>query len=285
MTEHYSVANLRQQGRTDAVTDDPSLRHELREFMAELRVKMPWLKFLSRSRNEVYVYTDTCPYALGFIGYADYSAGEKYMVYSRTIENNKFSSTNRQHNMLLSSNIGVAVRNARTHLRVYSTTELAARNMGELSTCITDANATMRNQLSSSRRFVTDGISLLLELRNLVESGHVFSQPGFDKEVRRFIEAADHMNAAEQQELHHVYVYVTEDWRGQVFNMQRMKPCKGSYAGTMRVDTNHPPTDLPVAEVDPLILGRVSVLSMLDDKSYVAGVGMRITEDSFYVQV
>lgn len=285
--KHVSVASVKVSYAevTSATTQMGGAPQHLRDFMDALTAKMRGVKFLYRQQHEVYVYMDSCPYTLGYIGYADYSGGIKYAVFSRTIENRKFNSGKQAYNMLVSINIDVAVRNALAHLRPYSVAEMAAVDIERLRLSYNMKGSDLRNSRSKSHRVLSDHTALAAELRELLRSGYKFGHADFAAQAAAYVEASDHLNVMEMQETRHFFVRVVEDWRGQVFQIQALEPTKSSYAMDMRVDKDFPCTDTPVAEVNESVLGRVSVLSMLSEHGYVAGVGMKLTEDTFYVQL
>lgn len=290
MANHTTVKQVKVYNPDDVTSAHPWMTQnnvptQLRDFMDALSAKMRGVKFLVRAAHEVYVYMDSCPYTLGYIGYADYSGGRKYAIYSRTIENGKFRPGNKARNMLMSTNIAVAVRNALTHLRPYSIAELAAADIDKLRAAHNTLGNDLRNQKEKARRFLIEQLALTTELRELVRNGHKFVDATFADEAVAFVEAGDHLRVMDSQETRHVFVRVTEDWRGQVFQMQNLAPCKGAYAYEMQIDKTAEHTEAPIAEVPEIILGRVSVLSMLGMEGYVAGVGMKLTESTFYVQL
>lgn len=285
--KHVSVASVKVSYAevTSASTQMVASPQHLRDFMDALTAKMRGVKFLYRQQHEVYVYMDSCPYTLGYIGYADYSGGVKYAVFSRTIENRKFNSGKQAYNMLGSINIDVAVRNALTHLRPYSVAEMAAVDIERLRLSYNMKGSDLRNSRSKSHRILSDHTALAAELRELLRSGYKFDHADFAAQAAAYVEVSDHLHVMEMQETRHFFVRVLEDWRGQVFQVQALEPTKGSYAMDMQVAKDFPSTDTPVAEVNEGVLGKVSVLSMLSENGYVAGVGMKLTEDTFYVQL
>lgn len=285
--KHVSVASVKVSYAevTSASIQMVSSPQQLRDFMDALTAKMRGVKFLYRQQHEVYVYMDSCPYTLGYIGYADYSGGVKYAVFSRTIENRKFNSGKQAYNMLVSINIDVAVRNALANLRPYSVTEMASVDIEKLRVAYNMKGSDLRNSRSKSHRILSDHTALAAELRELLRNGYKFGHADFAEQAAAYVEVSDHLHVMEMQETRHFFVRVVEDWRGQVFQVQALDHIKGSYAMDMRVAKDFPCTDTPVAEVNEGIFGKVSVLSMLSADGYVAGVGMKLTEDTFYVQL
>lgn len=265
----------------------------IRDFMDALSAKMRGVKFLFRTSYEVYVYMDSCPYTLGYIGYADYGGGTfsrthaaKYVVYSRTIVNGKFASGNENRNMLMSTNLNVAVRNALANLRPYDVADLAAIELHKLRNAYNKGGSDLRNQQAKAMRVLSECGSLATELRQLLANNHTFVNADFAAQAKVFVESTDHLDVLDTQQVRHVFVRVTEDWRGQVFQIQSIEPSRGAYVYDMQiVKSDGSSTETPVAEVSETILGRVSVLSMLNAEGYVAGVGMKLTEDMFYVQI
>jgi len=209
---------------TSASIQMASTAQPLRDFMDALSAKMRGIKFLYRLTHEVYVYVDSCPYTLGYIGYADYSGGQKYAVFSRTIENRKFHSGNKARNMLLSTNLKVAVRNALAHLRPYSIADMAGVDADKLRHAYNTKGSDLRNDRAKAHRVLSDQTTLAAELRELIRNEYKFVHADFAEKARSYVEAFDHLTVLDSQETRHVFVRVTEDWRGQVFQLQ----CNGA---------------------------------------------------------
>ena len=112
------------------------------------------VKSYPRNSGSAWIYRDDCPYVLGWVGFG-VSTGhgtEMYYVQSRTISNAKFSEASDQHFMKQTSKVDVAVRNAKTFLRMMSPLELAKTRLDRVQIVVSSALATARQELAASRR-------------------------------------------------------------------------------------------------------------------------------------
>lgn len=254
----------------------------LEAFLVELLKVMPHLRFSNRRNHEVHAYMDGCPYTLGVLGFD--TSDKQYYILARDIKNNRFSEGSTNYYTLRSKDRKVAIRNAKKFLRPYTLTELASTSSGGAREALNEVYQKATTVANKHRSTATLSNLLLVELRHLIEMGHTFVDPDYGKAAQAWVAAQADMDTAVTREVHLTFVHVTNDWSGQVLRMLRMAPVKGSYIYNLLPAKDAVSEVVPVAEASETLMGRISVLSMLAPKSYVAGVGYRATEDIFYVE-
>lgn len=229
------------------------------------------------------------PLTLGYVGYADYSGGHKYGVFARSIENGRFSSGSEYRYLLASADTKVALRNARTHLRVHNMDEVAAATFQPLKAELSSLNSEYSN-LRSRGEAVFRSEAFKFEIRHLLENQHTFLNPTVEADLRVYFNALDAENKVRQVERVLYCACIKEDWRGQVLNLKRMDNTTASKIWSLRPDSTSPSSEHVVSEIQPdtmehAALGRVGVLNMVQPNKYLDGVGMKLAESVYYVEL
>lgn len=246
--------------------------------------------FLVRKDNfHAWVCHKRDPLTLGYVGYYDYSGGTKFGVLARGIDNGRFAHGAEYRHLLASADMATALRNARKHLRVHTTAELARATVQTARASIVPVLQSHREKANKAAR-VFHSHDLRAELKSLLLSGHVFQNPDVQDQLTALFAAEASAMQAEQVERVMYCVHVAEDWRGQVLYLHRLDGTKGAGLYQLSPSGDLPTREVVVSEILPdseeqVILGRVSVLSMVDDNTYIEGVGSRITGEVFYVEV
>ena len=286
------------------------------ELRDKIKRSIHGLQFIERDKRSLYIYRDDCPFVLGWIGYGDYRDGgdgtHMYVVYSRTIENDKYADYRDQHYMKMSVNIDTALKSVKEYIRPYSPVEMARIDMHEVSSAIwalaDEVNVKIRKMErstvgvlsvgdnSQSRLFnakrskiksSTVGVPsvgdnsqsrLFTELKHLLKINHKFVDPSFGAALTDYFRAVEEANQYKGRIVPMWFVHVYERSGSQAFdvvsidNAENWNPNIGEECNTYNAD------NLPEE-----IMGKLSVLIILTDAQYVDGVGYRVGEGMFYV--
>jgi len=255
-------------------------------FLEALAKKLPTCKFSPRGNNEqsLYVYLPNDLYALGWVGYNDYRIeGEgtykTIAVYSHTIRNDKYSSHNDQHHMLMSTNPKRAIKNALSHLRPYTPKELNDCFAYPVVRKVRDTNRENQEKVENAQTAVTQHNQLQVELRAVVASGYQFVDADFGSKVAAFLNEVDEY-ALQTSEVHMFFVraYMLNDQ--QMFDVTFLENAHNTW--DYKVSTE--PAERYTADTLPEhISGKLSVLMMCELDEYVDGVGIRMNDGVFYV--
>ena len=255
-------------------------------FLEALAKKLPTCKFSPRGNNEqsLYVYLPNDLYALGWVGYNDYRIeGEgtykTIAVYSHTIRNDKYSSHNDQHHMLMSTNPKRAIKNALSHLRPYTPKELNDCFAYPVVRKVRDTNRENQEKVENAQTAVTQHNQLQVELRAVVASGYQFVDADFGSKVAAFLNEVDEY-ALQTSEVHMFFVraYMLNDQ--QMFDVTFLENAHNTW--DYKVSTE--PAERYTSDTLPEHLsGKLSVLMMCELDEYVDGVGIRMNDGVFYV--
>ena len=256
----------------------------------ELRVKMH-----PRDRNSYWIYRDDCPYCLGWVAYGDFRDGgdgtNMYIVQARTIVNGKYSEYSNQYFMKMSTNVDVAVRNAKKFLRMMSPQEIAGTRLRDASNAVDGVVDAARTEFTEIRNKVIDvetslyssrtntGSALLNELRHLMNSNHEFIDADFGQNLTTFFTKQDELTALQNRTVPMWFVRVYERMGQQMFDVLTIDNAESTYRAQMSDDVSrYTADDLPEE-----IMQKLSVLNILSKDDYVDDVGFSAGEGMFYV--
>ena len=285
--------------------DNIPVRKELRDFCNELRRSFKGFRFhaghnspLSNHRvnisftdgvdksaySDVTVYIEGSDYVVGRIGFGKrYGVKEAdksvYMIHSRKIQNDKFADHREQYNMMFTADLKKAVRIALSKLTPYSPRDMAEVSYGAFASNIEAERSKVYRRVSDLVEPLREKDNLTLELENLINQGASFVTEAFRNAAEDYLYAKREWEAKRNKAAPAYYVSVRmvgdEQWVDivDVANVQMYKSI---------VDA--PTQSLPLTDVPEDIQGKLAVLSMANVNQYMAGVGRRATEKSFWVE-
>jgi hypothetical protein len=275
------------------------VRKSLADLCHEVRRIFPGCKFgssITRSRSSpcrdlnlyarcnVSVYYPNDTYAMGDIGYDDYSqnnSGHKYFVYSRTITNQKFRRDNEGYHMKTSEDMSVLLREIKKSLRPYKVHEIAERH-DEFRRDVRDEvhNAEM-NESRTRDAVISFKSGILKELKALVESGHQFINPGFGELCANWISAREEIEKERSRPVPAVFITVSTLRDKQVFDVLKVEDVKQ----VSRSFQDMPCQRYGEADLPEEYVGKLSVLSLLQDGTYSPRVGRRVDERTYWLEL
>jgi len=239
---------------------------------------------LHRFYSDVTVYIEGSDYVVGVIGHGKrYGIKEVdtpvYMIQSRKIENEKFASHRDQYNMSFMGDLKKAVRTALSKLVPYSPKEMAGISVGTFRTSIQTVRSAVDRNVGNLLSPLSDRNILVREMRSLIAQNTMFVTEEFQRAAAGFIKAEAEWNEVRNKPIHGYYVYVRmvggEQWvdiveATDMQNYTRIEDC--------------PVTSMPVSDVPEDIQGKVAVLSIATIDQYMNGLGMRVSEKSFWLE-
>lgn len=274
------------------------VRKSLADLCHEVRRIFPGCKFgssITRSRSSpcrdlnlyarcnVSVYYPNDTYAMGDIGYDDYSqnnSGHRYSVYSRTIVNQKFRRDNEGYHMKTSEDMGVVLREIKKNLRPYKVHEIAER-CDEFRRDVRDeVHKAEMNESRTRDAVVSFKSGILKELKALVESGHQFINPGFGELCANWISAREEIEKERSRPVPAVFITVSTLRDKQVFDVLKVEDVKQVSRFPDMPCQRYGEADLPEEYV-----GKLSVLSLLQDGTYSPRVGRRVDERTYWLEL
>jgi len=235
--------------------------------------------------TEIWAYFPGDTYCSVRLGWGDYAVGantgNKYSVYARHIDNEKFGADRDQRHMALSDSMDRAVKNFNKYLRPYKVSEIAAMSIEEFQSLLRKPLWEASNQFNEAYTAVIRHDSFNNEMRMLIDTGHTFVDPSFKEVLMGMLDKLDeHQN--KQHETHHgYYVHVREYMGEPVFDVVPVLDIKK--ASAHRLGMNHVCTSAQLAEMDESLPNKLAALSMLDKGAFVEGLGHKVNDTSYWV--
>jgi hypothetical protein len=305
---HYNPDNVPLDGI--AQVNGIWVRPETKQFIDELSKQFRGATFGVDSEckgcwyNNVYVRQDMWlmlpgePYALARVGFGNYSPrnsrsenkGEYFMVYSRAITNEKYRAGSDQYHMSMTKDITKAVTNARRFIRRYSPFEMASGTLNAITTNIGKIENRVRDAWSRARNEAVngEGLSLLYkEIKRLVETDHEFADPKFKDLATAWVDKSKAWAAENVRPIPVYFVQVSTIFRDeQIFEVLEVDNIKlySGFDSAKFKDANPAPKTYGAHDIPEDIMGKLSVLSLLEPGQYTEGVGVRADETMFWVE-
>ena len=261
--------------------------------------KFIWVSELTVHRD-VWMYTPDEPYARARIGYGDYSTesssngayardahtNQNYMVFSRTIKNQKYSPGRYQFNMVMTKDFDKAVKNAKTHLRRFTSNDYAVANRARIQNEVTSQMYAVRSKLDDARRqaLSKNVPEIIKELKHLVDINHTFLSSSFHERVLNLIASEEEKIIEDSRVVPGYFVFVGENRGEQIFDVIDVPNFRDDDYFKDEVLSKAPSQRYTAETLPEDIMGKLSVLSIMDVGSYVKSVGQRTHETMFWVE-
>ena len=267
-------------------------------FSVKRALRMSDLRFAQAGNYGVYVYRPQDKYVMGRLDveraatYDDPNRME-YSVYSRNIENKRYNEYNADHYSKKSTVMKNAVKHALAYLRPYKPVEVAHRRGSELDKFISSVPEQLRSVKTDLIRDLTGNYSRLApdtfeaEMRHLVQSGYRFMNPEIGEKLAKYFEVKQAHEEATHRKHDMVYLRVYQHNNQQLADIALLP-----HELTKRFEYNfaadyynlaEQAEGVPIEQLGDNLIGRVSVLSMLQVEQGEPGIGFKADEDEFFV--
>ena len=265
---------------------------ELQRFMKEVSKAFRGVVFTPQGdMRKVYMHMPNDPYVMGWIAYGGFQTTvvadqSSYIVSSRHIRNMKYADYNDQYYMAMSINLDTAVRNAKKYLRPLTTRDMALDEYKDVIRKSTDTESRARNAKNSAqsdllarsnRQTNIEHNPMLEYMRTLVKVGHEFTDKQLEGDLLNYFKLEDEHKVLLDKGINVSYVRVYEKYGKQVFDVA---PILSENSYTHKVGDITPYDKDKVPED---VMGKVSMLSMVDNGHWVDDVGYRVDATMFYV--
>jgi len=202
--------------------------------------------------------------------------------------NYKYADYNDQHYMAMSINLSTAVRNAKKYLRPLTTKDMALdqhtesdmrrKSKNTKSEMEVKRNNALSDLLAKSNRTLNIDYNPMLEyMRTLVTVGHEFTDKELESNLLSYFALEKDVKAFSGNDIDVDYVRVYEKYGKQVFDVVpliREDSYRSTLGNLITYDKDKVPKD---------VMGKVSVLSMVENGHWVDDVGYRVYATMFYV--
>lgn len=274
---------------------------ELKVFMESLEQALPNMTFfpaeISRAVknglqtcsiiDEFSVCMDGSPFDLGRVGFKDYAVGRnnkdcQYGVYSRRINNAKYASGRDQFHMVMSNDVNKAVKNACKYIVPFTHKELATAFyqdfQGKTTHSLDNAKQKMYSIINSVRE---SRDALIAEILHLKSTGVQFKTEAFIKAAEEIGDAVLLAEEERKRDVKGLFVRINKVGEDVYVDVQEVQDIRNR---EYKPDFSSQPTTYAIENLDPELAGNISVLNILEDGQYVARVGQKIDENTFWIE-
>lgn len=259
----------------------------LKDLAYEVEQAIPGCRVTPENNLWSWVYMPDDHYAMGMIGYGDFrdkgDGTDMYTVKARTIQNGKYNDYSRQYHMAMSTKREVAVKNAKKYLRRFSPLDVAETSVGALRYVINEQRNKAQKDLRATEIDLFGGVlptknlpMAVEELRILAANHHPFVDPNFGDALRNYFAQRDEVYADAGQAHNMTFVSITKHGDKVRWDVADVD---GAERYIPNIHTSHTYFD----GVPEELMGKVSVLNMLEDETYIAGVGFKLFDGVYYV--
>jgi len=254
---------------------------ELLLLICKLKGVMPTLHTHVTSSGTAYLYMNNQPYVLGRIKYGqlqDSTMDYMYGVVSPNICNEKYSDHRELFSTKMTKNVDTALKHVKKYVRPMSLTDIARQSTNDYEHTVRRLVSQKVNTAEQSKRSVLQD-ELMTELRTMYQTGYEFNATLAEK-IHDWIAADEEASKYERKfkQLECRFVQVKNTPMGQHLSVAQ---CTDMLSYSTKVT----PTDVFTATNAPEeLVGKLSVLTILEDEAYVEDVGMKITDELFYVE-
>ena len=280
--------------RKEEASNNLTSNIHLQEFMAEVRKAFRGIMFTPHDKDvrKVYLHMPNEPYAMGFIAYGDYQTEVKadqssYIVSSRHIRNMKYADYNDQHYMSMSINLHTAVRNAKKYCRPLTTKVMALDKEEDMRRKASDTESHAQRKMftaqsdllaKNNRQTHIEHNPMLEYMRTLVKVGHEFTNKQLESDLLNYFKLEEEHETLKTKGVKVSYVRVYEKYGEQFFDVVPIIKDPKAYGATIETIVSYKHADVPQD-----VLGKVAVLSMVENNHWVDDVGYRVDATMFYV--
>lgn len=280
---------------TREVDGVPNVHYKLAEFCEQLRKHFKGMRFGFRRGyydsesvggvrlHSVWAYYPNQEYALGKIGFVrlDGSSDRKYVVYARTINNNKFREGRDEYYTAVTEDLNKAVKNAKKYLRPYSTVEIFKQHNLRIAGAIANVKNRTNSAFNEAQSELVCHDSFSREMQRLVNSNHEFVDATFKQAVVTYLDALKEKEQRMHAGTAGRFIYIREEAGEQVCDI-----INSSEVHRMTFNNaNTTVTTIKFAELDEDTVHKIASLSMLEDDGFVEGLGMKVNDKMYWVSV
>jgi hypothetical protein len=239
--------------------------------------------------DEMFVYMDDFPFDIGRIGWADNAVNGKgefsYSVYSRKIQNAKYATHRDQHFMIMSKDIGKSIKNARKYLIPYTTRELAQAFYEPLHTKVSGVLDAVKGKMYNSAREVGSAhMSILKEVQFLKKQGVEFTTPEFKQLANNIEQIIGDYEEQEKRQISALFARFRQVGDSTYVDIQEVLDVRNIRWEVRMNTTGAQAVTYLLDELPQDIAGQIAVLNILENDGYVANVGMKIDESTYWVE-
>lgn len=251
---------------------------------------------IGSDNDSIWVYRPQDTYAMGWITYADvFETSNSYecrhAVFSPNVHNGKYSYGEKTH-MASALHFNKGLLNACKYLRPLNITQVlqqvqrpfcrgVSRSLDEVKTKVHKITNKIDTNVFGRTRL--DTAPLKNELANILKSDYEFLDKELEVQLTEAFQATKDLH--DSRDIHDIDHTFIEAVQSQGANLYRVvKKVGQSFSLFRHDDSAENKTTYTQEQLPARLLGAMSVLSMVDEDQYVAGVGYRAGENMFYIK-
>lgn len=288
--------------------NDVPVQKELKDYLEAISKVMPRVKFTPyehvfvnqavfddagtyqttnnfRVAKSFLLYMDEYPFEMGRASYGDHSVNSKnemtYAVYSRRIQNAKYATHRDQHHMIMATDMKKAVKNVSKYVVRYTTKELARALFDPFYNNVNNALSKAQSKVSDVIKTVKyNDSALVTELQHLIRSGVQFATPEFTQLAKDLPKLTEELVTQKNRKPDGVFVSFRKVGDDTYAEMCVAQNARGSFQPKFAEEV----IECKVDELPPEVAGNIAVLNILQNDSYVDGVGAKIDDTHFWLE-
>ena len=259
-----------------------ALCHQIRRI--DHRFKFGTNYSIPRTLTDIHVYMEGDEFAPVRISYGMLVKSKYTNVFgvaARTVANNKDNEESSQYNILMSKDMGRALKNFKKAYRAYRLDEIAEMTfepyvLRELYSRKHQRDILVQNAWSS----IANSSALASELMSMLTSGYAFNNPTLKTKIEEWVAKSNEYNAIAGIPVHAMYVKVVVEDGVQKFKTLRTYDVTNhaSWEDRSKVEETYTAETMPED-----VMLKLASLSMVEPHNYVEGLGTKISDDSFWV--
>ena len=252
--------------------------------------------YAMKDQMSVWIYREGDTHVMGWVGYGDWqttkTSKDQFVMYAPFHENYKYREDKDQHRMAMFNDRDKAIKKAKALFRSYTVGESACALNGQSASKITDVQSGASTAYKDAGKPLGIHISsygaskhvLIDEFKALLASEHLFLQAEVGINMKKFCDAYDLFERRKASEIPVMYVdMVTDRFGDKIYRLARLKNGRHYSPNPNNEVTSE--EHCQQSDVPQWVVDRVSTLQIVDNETYVEGVGYKHCDNAYTIHV
>ena len=259
-------------------------------FATRVQKEMRGIKFgvlaSGNSQHKKFVYMEGYPYTMGYLHFGDpRENAEKnvhhFCVSAPTIMNERYADYNSNYAMKMSVNLNQGVKNAKRYLQPVPWGVVAHKNFKEVRHAFNNVRNSFQDDFELSMgELGMKNKTLAPELANLIENGHVFLDKDLQDKVVDMVAKRKLYQEDKQKRCDLYFVYAYIKWGKETYIVIEIDDAQVIASPDWKTMQH---TEYDADTLPEQLKGRVMSLNVLEQDTFVDGVGYKVGDNMFYV--
>jgi len=259
-------------------------------FATRVQKEMRGIKFgvkaNGNSQHKKFVYMEGYPYTMGYLHFGDpRENAEKnvhhFCVSAPTIMNEKYADYNSNYAMKMSVNLNQGVKNAKRYLQPVPWGVVAHKKFKDVRHAFNNVRNSFQDDFELSMgELGMKNKTLAPELANLIENGHVFLDKELHDKVVDMVAKRKLYEEDKQKRCDLYFVYAYIKWGKETYIVIEIDDAQVISSPDWKTMQH---TEYDADTLPEQLKGRVMSLNVLEQDTFVDGVGYKVGDNMFYV--